>query len=157
MSRATGKIRGFTRYLRWLRAEAEAFCLPVKTRVVGHCHHHFDVWGYGRRNSTLRRLHLEALFLAFERALKQMESSAAQQVFVSVAPTAQAEQDALCYYLPDPAEPSWDYSNVKWDVPPPPFLKPFVVGKPWQLGVVRVEKLDWWIVRAISQRSKHAR
>src|SRR5688572_18345754 len=72
MRRPTGKIRGFSRYLRALNSEAESYSLPLKDdNSFDLCHHHFDFWGYGRRNWTLRRLHLDALFVGFERALSQ--------------------------------------------------------------------------------------
>jgi hypothetical protein len=157
--RPTGKIRGFSRYVRHLRSEAESFEVPLSTDYsIDMWHRHFDFFGYGRRNWALRRLHIEALFTAFERALGQKRAAGARmQVFVSIAPMVDAEQDALYYHGPNSGGDPYPYlyPGVRWNVSPPVFLRQFLVDKPWQVGagwdpraLAKAVNKDWWVIRA---------
>jgi hypothetical protein len=94
--------------------------------------------------------HLGALFDAFGRALKQAsESHRPVQVFVSIAPHSDADQDALYVHTPNPNGTLFPHAfeDVRWDVPPPLFLRAFVEGKPWQIGAAPRDRSVWWIIR----------
>lgn len=62
-------------------------------------HTHFDLEGHGRRSPRVRRLLLQSLFQAFDRALTQASRRRQVQIFVSLS-RAEPEQDALYVHSP---------------------------------------------------------
>ena len=79
------------------------------------------------------------------------------QVFVAVAPMADAEQDALYYHGPNSGDTPYPYHypGVRWNISPPVFLRQLVVDQPWQVGASRDPRFltkagneNWWVIRA---------
>ena len=88
--------------------------------------------------------------MAFRRALKQAcGTTAPVQVFVSIAPESQAEQDALYVHTPNPNGTPFPhrFEGVQWSVLPPPFLRTFLEDESWEVGAASGEWTGWWIVR----------
>jgi hypothetical protein len=143
-SRSVGrkKLRGGKRYYRRLRERGANFVLKLEPEQwYDLWHEHFDREGYTRRREGVRRAHLEALFTAFKRILAQTASTdRAVQVFLSIAPSQEAEQDALYVHTPNP-------NGTRWGVTPPPLLRSFIEGQKWEVGAISGESRDWWIVQ----------
>jgi hypothetical protein len=113
-------------------------------------HEHFDRRGHSRGRGRARCAHLRALFTAFERVLQQAaDATGAVQVFVSIAPEARAEQDALYVHTPNPNGTHFphEFAGVQWGAVPPPVFRAFVDGKPWDIGSGSGEWTGWWVVR----------
>jgi len=146
------RFRGKRRYYRSLKARAARFTLDTSTDGwFDLWHTHFDWHGHGARGLTHRRLHLSALFLAFERVVEQCQDPGAPiQVFVSIAPDAEAEQDALYAHTANPNGTPFPYAfdGYVWGIDPPPLLAPYVQGRRWQVGVRRADDgREWFAVR----------
>ena len=98
-----------------------------------------------------RRAHLDALFTAFRRALAQAANAkTVVQVFVSIAPDRESEQDALYVHTPNPNGSPFPHAfeDVRWGVEPPPVIRPFVQDEPWEIGALTDQGTGWWVVRA---------
>ena len=145
------KLRGGKRYYHRLLKTAAAFSIDLEPpQWYDLWHQHFDERGYSRRSRRARVQHLDALFMALRRALEQASGTmTAVQVFVSIAPESQAEQDALHVHTPNPKGTPFPhrFEGVQWDVLPPPVLRAFVEGEPWEVGAASGEWTGWWIVR----------
>lgn len=151
MSSGTRKLRGGRRYYARLRERAATFSVDLgPASWYDLWHTHFDWRGHSHGSGRARRAHLDALFTAFRRVLVQAaDSTIAVQVFVSIASDRESEQDALYVHTPNPNGSPFPYAfeGVRWDVAPPPILRPFVQGEPWDVGAVDVERSVWWMVR----------
>jgi hypothetical protein len=146
------KLRGGKRYYSRLYDKARTFTLDLR---AGHWydlwHEHFDRFGYSRRAGRVRAQHLRALFTAFRRVIAQLASTTEPvQVFVSIAPASEAEQDALYVHTPNPNGTPFPhpFEGVHWDAPPPLLVRRFVENESWQVGVVNdADGKQWWVVR----------
>lgn len=151
MSSGMRKLRGGTRYYASLRRKAATFSVDLAPpRCYDLWHQHFDRRGHSRGSGRARRAHLEALFTAFRRVLQQAaDVEAVVQVFVSIAPDAKAEQDALYVHTPSPNGTPFPhrFEGVQWGVVPPPILRAFVHGQPWDVGAASGQWTGWWVVR----------
>lgn len=148
-----GKLRGGKRYYARLRRRAASFSVDLAPpHWYDLWHTHFDWPGHSRGSGRARRAHLDALFTAFRRVLQQAAAGTAVpdvQVFVSIAPDAEAEQDALYVHTPNPNGTPFPYrfEGIQWGVVPPPILRPFVHNEPWEVGAAGGEQTGWWVVR----------
>ena len=149
--RGLKKFRGKRRYYRNLARLSEAFRIdPSDGAWFDLSHTHFDWKGHSRRGLSHRRLHLLALFKAFQRALAQVSRAALPiQVFVSIAPEREAEQDALYVHSENPNGTPFPYAfaNTVWDVPVPELVRPYLEPT-WQVGASDLEGQTWYTVRA---------
>ena len=147
------KLRGGRRYYERLQKRAAAFQLDLsESHWYDLWHQHFDLRGYSRMRPRVRRAHLAALFTSFRRALQQAANSQRRiQVFVSIAPPSEAEQDALYVHTPNPNGTPFPHAfdGFGWNVPAPPFLREFVAGEEWEIGVA---PRGWWVVRLSPSR-----
>lgn len=154
-SNPIGKLRGGRRYYTRLKNSAATFSVDLRpSQWYDLWHKHFDRHGYTRRSHRARHQHLRALFTAFRRTLQQaFDSARPVQVFVSIAPESEAEQDALYVHTPNPNGTPFPhpFEGVHWNASPPPFLRTFIEGEPWEIGSVQYEGSTWWVVRARSQ------
>ena len=145
------KLRGGKRYYARLRNRAATFSIDLRpSQWYDLWHEHFDWRGYSHGDRRARTQHLSALFGAFSRALQQASKAGRPvQVFVSIAPDSNADQDALYVHTPNPNGTPFPHAfeGVRWDVPPPPFLRAFVEGKAWQLGAAMRDRSVWWVIR----------
>lgn len=150
---AMKKLRGGKRYYGGLRKTATAFSIDLEPpRWYDLWHQHFDRCGYSRQSRRARVQHLNALFTAFRRALEQASGATTPvQIFVSIAPESEAEQDALYVHTPNPNGTPFPhpFEGVQWNVLPPPVLRAFVEGEPWEVGAATGEWSGWWIVRPL--------
>jgi hypothetical protein len=113
-------------------------------------HTHFDWPGHGRRGARHRRQHLAALFTAFRRAIEQTRTAERPlQVWVSIAPDNEPEQDALYVHSPNPNGTQFPYAfrGVQWNANAPPFLRDFVADPSWDLGRLDADGQIWYVVR----------
>jgi hypothetical protein len=151
MSSGIRKLRGGRRYYARLRHRAATFSVDLAPgRWYDLWHAHFDWRGHSRAGVRARRAHLDALFTAFRRALVQVaDAKIAVQVFVSIAPDRESEQDALYVHTPNPNGTTFPYSfeDVQWGVAPPPILRAYVRDEPWDVGAALGEQAGWWVVR----------
>ena len=155
--RGLKKLRGGKRYYTQLRRRAATLSVDLTPgQWYDLWHQHFDWVGRSRRGGRARAEHLAALFVAFERMLAQTaNANMPVQVFLSIAPESNAEEDALYVHTPNPN--GTPFSNalegVTWGVPPPPFLRVFVenerweVGRMWEVGSTGAGRQAWWVVR----------
>jgi hypothetical protein len=151
------KLRGGKRYYSRLRDKARTFTLDLRP---GHWydlwHEHFDRLGHSRRDGRVRATHLSALFTAFRRVIAQVASTTEpMQVFVSIAPASEAEQDALYVHSPNPNGTLFPhpFEGVRWDASPPSLVRRFVENESWQVGVVTAaDGQQWWVVRPFADR-----
>jgi hypothetical protein len=145
------RFRGAKRYYMKLHREARVFSFPLGEADWYDMHHvHFDFPGHGRRSVKHHREHLRALFTAFRRALADAQSSSRLvQVFVGISPVCWAEGDALYIHTPNPNGTVFPYGfpDVSWHVQPPAFLREFVAGESWEIGVLEMEGKHWFVVR----------
>jgi len=152
MSSRVRKPRGGRRYYARLRRKAATFSVDLAPPSWYELwHDHFDWRGRSRGSGRTRRAHLDALFTAFRRVLVQAaDAKVAVQVFVSIAPDAEAEQDALYVHTPNPNGVPYPYrfEGVQWGVMPPPILRDFVRDEPWEVGAALGERTGWWVVRS---------
>jgi hypothetical protein len=157
MAAGIQKLRGGRRYYARLRRKGATFSIDLTPpRWYDLWHEHFDCRGHSRGRGRARRAHLDALFTAFRRMLQQAaDAGAAVQVFVSIAPDAKAEQDALYVHTPNPNGTSFPhrFEGVQWDVVPPPVVRACVEHEQWQVGALGGEWTGWWIVRLAPPRS----
>lgn len=148
------KLRGGKQYYRRLRASAATFSLDFgSSQWYDLWHIHFDFRGYSRRSPQARTEHLAVLFTAFKGVLRQAsEATRPVQVFVSIAPASEPEQDALYVHTPNPNGTPFPhkFQGVEWDAPVPAFLRRFVADEPFEVGIVRDDGRPWWVVRARS-------
>jgi hypothetical protein len=96
------------------------------------------------------------LFAAFRRALRQVsEAARPAQVFVSIAPESEAQQDALYVHTPNPNGTPFPrpFEGVDWNAGLPSFLRTFIEGEPWEVGALQVDGATWWVVRARGEGS----
>jgi hypothetical protein len=151
------KLRGGRRYYARLQARAETFVVDLQpSQWYDLWHEHFDSRGYSRWSRRARHQHLSALFAAFGRALRQVsEAARPAQVFVSIAPDSEAQQDALYVHTPNPNGTPFPhlFEGVDWNAGPPPFLRTFIEGEPWEIGALHVDGTTWWVVRARGEGS----
>jgi hypothetical protein len=148
------RFRGARRYYEALQVRAETFSLDLRE---GHWfdlwHEHFDFDGHGRRGVKHRREHLAALLTAFQRAVRQArESGHPLQVFASIAPETQPEQDALYVHSPNPHGTPFPhpFKDTTWDAKVPtrvPGLREFLLSGQWELGSRSVEGEMWYVIR----------
>jgi hypothetical protein len=153
------KLRGGKRYYSRLREKARTFTLDLqRDHWYDFWHEHFDRFGYSRRNCRVRAQHLSALFSAFRRVIAQLASATGPvQVFVSIAPESEAEQDALYVHTPNPNGTPFPhpFENVSWGASPPPLVRRFVENESWQVGVLTAaDGQQWWVVRPIEDRRR---
>jgi hypothetical protein len=145
------KLRGGRKYYERLRDDASTFSIDLRpAEWYDLWHHHFDRDGHSRKSGRARARHLSALFVAFRRVLRQTsEASRPVQVFLSIAPEWESNQDALYVHTPNPNRTPFPHSfeGVQWMVAPPSFLRPFVEGEPWDIGTIRVDRGAWWVIR----------
>lgn len=145
------RFRGARRYYAKLHQRAGAFSFALGDTDWYDMHHvHFDFYGHGRRGVKHHRQHLRALFTAFRRVLAQVRSSGRPvQVFVGLSPVCWPEGDALYIHTPNPngSEFPYGFPDVSWGVRPPAFLRDFVAGEPWEIGVLERERKQWFVVR----------
>jgi hypothetical protein len=144
------KLRGGRRYYRALTSRAESFRIDLsETSWYDLWHTHFDWGGYGRRGPRQRRPHLAALFTAFRRALDQAkESKTPLQLFVSIAPAAACEQDALYVHTPNQNGTPFPFrfDGVVWDVKPPDVVRPYLSDIGWRIGRLRHNDQTTWVI-----------
>ena len=71
------------------------------------------------------------------------------QVFVGISPACWPEEDALYIHTSNPNGTVFPYRfpGVSWGVQPPAFLREFVAGEPWEIGVLEREGKHWFVVR----------
>jgi len=77
------------------------------------------------------------------------------QVFVSIAPESEAQQDALYLHTPNPNGTPFPhpFEGVCWDASPPSLVRTFGENASWQVGVVAAaDGQRWWVVRPFSDR-----
>jgi hypothetical protein len=99
---------------------------------------------------THHREHLRALFTAFRRVLAHVPLSGRPvEVFVGISPPCWPEGDALYIHTPNPNGTvfPYEFSGVSWGVQPPAFLREFVAGESWEIGVLEQEGKRWFVVR----------
>jgi hypothetical protein len=134
-----------------LRRKAETFSVDLTPpHWYDLWHVHFDWHGHSRGIGRARRAHLNALFTAFRRALRQAADARTDvQTFVSIAPPAHAEQDALYVHTPNPNGSSFPhrFDDVQWGLVPPPILRAFVEGEVWDVGALGGDRAGWWVIR----------
>jgi hypothetical protein len=144
------KLRGGRRYFRALAARAESFHIDLpETSWYDLWHTHFDLNGFGRRSPRHRYPHVAALFTAFGRVLDQAkEAKRPLQVFVSIAPAAECEQDALYIHTPNQNGTAFPYQfkGVVWDVKPPEIVRPHISNNKWRVGRLMNNNQIWWII-----------
>jgi hypothetical protein len=145
------RFRGAKRYYSKLYRRAERFGFPLGETDWYDMHHvHFDFSGHGRRSVKHHREHLRALFTAFGRVLAHApHGSRPAQVFVSISPVFWPEGDALFIHTPNPNGTAFpcDFEGARWRVKPPAFLREFVSGKPWDIGVKENDGKQWFVIR----------
>ena len=77
------------------------------------------------------------------------------QVFVSIAPASEAEQDALYVHSPNPNGTLFPhpFEGVRWDASRRHWSAGFVENESWQVGVVTAaDGQQWWVVRPFADR-----
>jgi hypothetical protein len=149
------RFRGAKRYYRKLQRDAAKFSLDLSdSSWFDLWHHHFDLTDHHSRRGPRHRLqHLRALFTAFERALSQAAcADRPVQVFISIAPENESEQDALYVHTPNPNGTPFPYTfdDVGWTAPAPALLRPFVADKEWDVGARIWEEQVWWMVKPVA-------
>jgi hypothetical protein len=144
------RFRGARRYYSKLHQRAGVFSFALGETDWYDMHHvHFDFFGHGRRGVKHHREHLRALFTAFRRVSAQVASSGRPvQVFVGISPVCRPEEDALYIHTSNPNGSAFPYGfpDVSWDARPPAFLRDFVAGEPWEIGVLEREGKRWFVV-----------
>ena len=150
-------LRGGRRYYARLQATAQAFVVDLQpTHWYDLWHEHFDSRGCSLRSRRARHRHLSALFTAFRRTLRQVSDAARPaQVFVSIAPESEPQHDALYVHTPNPNRTPFPhpFAGVDWNAAPPPFLRTFIEGEPWEVGTLQEGGSTWWVVRARAQEA----
>lgn len=145
------RFRGASRYYAKLHREARSFSFPLGDDQWYDFHHvHFDFSGHGRRSVKHHREHLRVLFVAFRRVLADVrQSSRPLQVFVSISPVCWPEGDALYIHTPNPNGTAFPhtFTGVSWRVTPPAFLREFVSGESWDIGVKEQDGQRWFVIR----------
>jgi hypothetical protein len=121
-------------------------------------HEHFDRFGYSRQDRRVRAQHLSAVFTAFKRVIAQLTlATEPVQVFVSIAPECEAEQDAIYVHMPNPNGSPFPhpFDGVRWGVSPPSLIRRFVENESWQVGIVTAgDGQQWWVVRPLEDGNR---
>jgi len=150
MSSGTRKLRGGKRYYARLRRKAETFSVDLTPPHWYDLRHvHFDWHGHSRGEGSARRAHLDALFTAFRRVLRHAaDAETHAQIFLSIAPPAHAEQDALYVHTASPNGTPFPhrFDDVRWGLVPPPLLRAFVEGEAWEVGAFGGDRDGWWVI-----------
>lgn len=145
------KFRGQHKYYARLKEESESFKVDLSDdQWYDLWHYHFDFFGHSRRGGRHRKQHLAALFTAFRRVLSQVASlNKPVQVFLSIASSNTAEQDALYVHTPNPNGTVFphDFKGVTWGVELPLIIDEFVGNENWECGSKLHEGKVWWTIR----------
>jgi hypothetical protein len=141
------RFRHARRYYRRLRREAEADRMPDPEGWFDLWHTHPDWRGHGNRGARHRRQHLHAGFIIFERYLREAaDIGRPMQVFMTI-DALDSSQEAVWVHTTNLNRDNFPYTfpTVRWDVAPPPILREFLRGRPWQLGRAEGSPGLYWV------------
>ena len=142
------KFRGKRRYFRKLHRKAAQFSIDLREgNWFDLWHEHFDWEGYGEFSVRHRREHLAAMFVAFERAVRQLAGfKGPAQVLISIAPQHLSDNDALYVHTPNPNGTPFpfDFGGVRWGIQVPELLRSFMRPE-WEVGEIPQEDGSKWL------------
>ena len=136
-------------YYRQLFAKARQYCvdLPAK-QWCDFWHEHFDWCGYGNHSHADRRRHLRALFMAFERATRELAAQPMpHQLFLNIS-RRDAGCDALYVHTANPNGTPFphDFAGSRTTRHTPGLLRGLYDPHRHHLRIQRTLEDTWYIV-----------